>query len=343
MKRRSHLILITLFFIVASSPAFFAQTPWQQVTESEAGFSISFPGQPTYQTSTSTVTGIQTEVYKFFYTGRLLRITFASLPNTVRTPAEVSKIYGEFSQKVVPTGGNLLRQQKLPDGGQQYDTVVNDGKETIYGRTRLYIRDSRYYAVTFEMYARDGLNEREAEHFLSSFRFLAVSPRSNPAKRKNPPRKVDSGKPVAAKWHSFRPPNGAFTVEFPGKPTYKLDSSSGATTSLHRYYYFYGENIFQVSYRESLEAVTQPEQALRRAVEIYTAPLEGRRVLRQERLPDDGYLVESRGVADRAPFYSRTRLYVRGSRVYYVTILTQNMAGPNTSDAARFLNSFRLF
>src|SRR5687767_8585087 len=77
MTRLSHRIFVALFLIVTSMPASFAQTSWQQVTDSEAGFSISFPGQPTYQTSTDPVTRIQTEVYKFFYTGRLLRITFA--------------------------------------------------------------------------------------------------------------------------------------------------------------------------------------------------------------------------------------------------------------------------
>jgi hypothetical protein len=207
----------------------------------------------------------------------------------------------------------------------------------IYGRTRFYIRNSKYYAIAFEMYARGGLNEREAERFLSSFRFLDASYRGRAVKRVDSPSKGS----VTAKWYSFRSPEGDFTAEFPGTPIYELDSSSGATP-FYRYHFFYGENIFQISYRESPEAATQPEQTLRRAIENYTAATEGRRVLRQERLPDRGYLIESRGVSDGTLYYSRTRLYVRGSRLYYVTVLTQNLSGPNERDVARFFAAFRL-
>jgi len=342
MKRLSSFILITLFFIVATSSASFAQTSWQQVTDSEAGFSIRFPGQPTYQTSTDLATAIQTEVYKFFYTGRLLRITFAPFPEPVRTPAAFSKVYSEFSQQVVPAGGILLRQQKLPDGGRQYDTVVKDPEGTIYGRTRFYIRNSIYYAVAFEMYSQDGLNEHEAEQFLSSFHFLNVAPRGKATKRNSLLGATASKKSATAKWYSFRSPDGDFTIEFPGKPTYQFDSSPTSADSFHRYHYFFGENIFQVSYREFPEAITRPEQTLRQAVEAYTAHLDGRRILRQERLADDTHIIESQGVSDAVPFYSRTQLYVRGSRVYYVTTLTSGLTGPNNADVMRFFASFRL-
>lgn len=342
MKRRSNPILITLFFIIAASDPSFAQNPWHRITDNEAGFSISFPGEPTYQTSTDPVTGMQSEVYKFFLTGRLLRITFGPLPAGVRTPADIGRIYGELSQRVIPPGSTLLSQQKLTDGGRQYDTVADDGQMTIYGRTRLYIYNSRYYAIAFEMYAKDGLNAREAERFLSSFRFLNTRPNGKATKRTTLPSVTATKGSAKARWYSLRSPDGGFIVEFPGKPTYQADSSLSAASTFHRYHYFYGENIYQVSYREIPAAITQPDQVLRQAVEAYSKSHDGRRVLRQERLPDGGYLIESRGISDSTPFYSRTRLYVRGSRVYYVTTLTQNITGPNNSDVARFFASFRL-
>lgn len=337
MFRTSLLHISTVFLIVGFTAVFHAQTSWQLVTDNEAGFSVGFPGQPTYQTAIDPITGGQVEIYKFFYTGRLLRVTFAPLSGAPLTPAKLNKIYGEFSQQVVPQGGSLLRQQKLPDGGRQYDTIVSDSEGTIYGRTRFYIRNSRYYAIAFEMYARSGLNEREAERFLSSFRFLDVSPKGRNISREGALNK----RLVPVKWYSLRSPDGDFTAEFPGKPTYQLDASSGASP-FYRYHYFYGEDIFQVSYRESPEAVAQPEQALRRAVENYAAPQEGWRILRQERLPDRGYLIESQGVLSGSPFYSRTRLYVRGSRLYYITVLTQSLVGSNERDVSRFFASFRL-
>src|SRR4051812_545224 len=147
MFRTSLLHISTVFLIVSFTAVSHAQTSWQLVTDNEAGFSISFPGQPTYQTALDPATGEQVEVYKFFYTGRLLRVTFAPLSGASLNPAKLSKIHGEFSQQVMPRGGTLLRQQKLPDGGRQYDTIVSDSEGTIYGRTRFYIRNSRYYVI----------------------------------------------------------------------------------------------------------------------------------------------------------------------------------------------------
>jgi len=105
--------------------------------------------------------------------------------------------------------------------------------------------------------------------------------------------------------------------------------------------YFYGENVFQVSYREDQVSSTKPEQLIRKVVEDYTSPREAWRVLRQVQLPDGGYQIESQDTSKGAPFYSRVRLYVRGTRVYYVTALTQDLSGPNKNDVTRFFDSFR--
>ncbi|HEX8495302.1 MAG TPA: hypothetical protein VF658_20995 [Pyrinomonadaceae bacterium] len=341
MSRPLTLRIMVLLLTISLIPVSSAQTTWQQVTDREAGFTISFPGQPTYQATADPATGLQTEIYKFFYSGRLLQITFALLPKSVRNRAEFGRVYSEFTQLVVPSSGILLRQQKLPDGGRQYDTVADTKDGTIYGRTRLYLRNGRYYAIAFEMYAQNRIDEREAERFLSSFNFLdALSKRQVPA-YDNFPTKSTVGRSDRAKWYTFKAPSSDFLVEFPGKPSYQLDSSSETSVPFHRYYYFYGENIFQVSYREDPEASTRPEQVILKALRIYTSHRGGWRVLRQVQLPDGGYQVESRGTSDGVPVYSQTRLYVRSTRLYYVTALTQNLVGPNKDDVLRFFESFR--
>jgi hypothetical protein len=338
--RLSNLLLIVLA-VIAYPLVSFAQISWHQITDSEAGFNISFPGQPTYQTETDRATGLQTEIYKFFYTGRLLRITFAPLPQPVRSPSEFSRIYSEFAQQVVPQGGILLRQQKLPDGGRQYDTVANVKDGTIYGRTRFYLRKGRYYDLSFEMFAQDGIDEREAARFFSSFSFLNDWPKRRATTHNSIPKRNAARNSDRVNWYTFGAPDNDFVVEFPGKPSYQFDHSSGTNIPFHRYHYFYGENTFQVSYREDPEAESRPKQVIEEAVKIYTSYRKGLKVLRQIKIPNNGYQIDSQSIVDGTPFYSRTRIYVRGTRVYYVTVLIQNLVGPNKGDVNRFFQSFR--
>ncbi len=174
MSRLSLLLLIVLLLVSLTSVSS-AQTGWQQVIDKEAGFTISFLGKPIYIAETDPATGLQIEIYKFFYTGRLLRITFAPLSGSVRTPSELSRVYSEFANQVVPQNGTLLRQQKLADGGRQYDTLAETKDGTIYGRTRFYLHNGRYYTIAFEMFARDGINERKQSNFSLRLIFLMNS------------------------------------------------------------------------------------------------------------------------------------------------------------------------
>lgn len=341
LQRPAPFLIALIIFSVALPLSTLAQASWQQVIDNEAGFKISFPGQPTYQATTDPTTGLQTEIYKFFYTGRLLRITFAPLSQSVRTPAEFSKAYSDFAHQVVPQGGVLLRQQKLPDGGRQYDTLTDVKDGTIYGRTRFYIRNGRYYAVAFEMYARGRIDERKAERFLTSFSFLDGLPKRRATTRNTLPMEHNARNSERAKWYFYRSPDNDFVVEFPGEPRYQFDQSPGKNPSFHRYQYFYGENIFQISYREEPRARTQPKEVIKRASESYTSSREGWQVLSQLEIAYGGYQIESQGIVDGARVYSRVRLYVRGTRIYYLTVLTPNLTGPNEDDVSRFFKSFR--
>ena len=91
MSRIPYISLIALYLIFNFVEVAHAQTSWRQITDGEAGFSISFPGQPTYQTSTDPATGMQIEVYKFFYSDHSLRVTFAPLRERKRSVAGCCK------------------------------------------------------------------------------------------------------------------------------------------------------------------------------------------------------------------------------------------------------------
>jgi hypothetical protein len=60
--------------VIAASPALATQIRWQQIVDREAGFIVSFPGQPTYRETTVAETGLPFEVYSFYYNGNLLQV-----------------------------------------------------------------------------------------------------------------------------------------------------------------------------------------------------------------------------------------------------------------------------
>lgn len=341
MQSLTRLLLVATVIAIAIPQTSAAQGHWNQITDQEARFIISFPGKPTYEQSDDPTLVHQTESYRFFYNDRLLQIKFAPLVRQPRTAADLSDIFSEFT-RAQASDGKLLRQVKLPDGGRQYDNVTRSENGIAYHRTRVYIRNGRHYTVSYSMYALDGLDEREAEPFFSSFRFTDDSPARGTAARR-----LTSGRDVGDKaqrnsWYTFRSPEGDFVVDFPGKPEYQKLPNPTTGSFVYRYYFHFGENTFIVSFREEPAAATQPERVMQQALAKALENNKIWRVVRHVQMRDGGHYIESQGVVDGTPVYMRTKLYLRGTRLYHVSTMTQNLAGPNKDDVVRFLSSFRL-
>jgi hypothetical protein len=338
--RRLTLIYISVLF-TALSQVTAAQSSWQQLTDKEAGFTISFPGKPTYEQSADPTLIHQTEKYKFFYSDRLLQITFAPLVSQPHTPAELSDAFSEIT-RVHTKDGRLLRQLKLPDGARQYDNVTTGQNGTAYHRTRVYIRNGRYYAISYSMYTADGLDEREAERFFSSFRFIDGSAAQPTVVHRSTPGRKAIHRAKRDGWHTFRSPDGDFVVSFPGKPEFKEFPNPDTRISDYKYYFHYGENTFIVSYREEPIAATEPERVMQRVLKKGLENNSVWRVLQHRQMKGGGHYIESQGIIEGTPVYMRTKLYLRGTRLYYVSTITQNLTGPNNNDVVKFLSSFRL-
>lgn len=340
MQYFTRLLLAAMMTTVAFLQVSVAQEQWQRTIDKEAGFTISFPGKPSYEQSTDPTLLHQTETYKFFYNERLLQITFAPLAKQPRSSSELSDAFAEFT-RVHTRDGKLLRQMKLPDGGRQYDNVTTDKNGIAYHRTRVYIRNGKYYAISYSIYASDGIDEREAEQFFSSFRFTDDIPARPTIARRSAPRRA-TDKAQRNNWYTFRSPDGDFVVDFPGKPEYKEFPNSYTHISDYKYYFNFGENTFIVSFREEPLAATQPERVMRQALE---KALENNRqwhVLQHIQMRDGGHYIESQGVVEGILVYMRTKLYLRGNRLYHVSTMTQDLTGPNKNDVVKFLSSFRL-
>lgn len=100
------------------------QSEWQRSTDQEAGFSISFPGRPTYEESTDPGTGQPLETYSFYYNGTLLRISFSPVIPAPKSALQINKILSDTAGLYATTAGTLLRQEKLQGGARQFDNLV---------------------------------------------------------------------------------------------------------------------------------------------------------------------------------------------------------------------------
>jgi hypothetical protein len=77
------------------------------------------------------------------------------------------------------------------------------------------------------------------------------------------------------------------------------DSDTGQL--LHRFIYFFGENSFMVSYREKYEDGNGQDQILQNAVKDYISVNKDWHVLKQTRLSDGSYQIESEGRLSGSP------------------------------------------
>jgi len=270
----------------------------------------------------------------------MLHIAFTPIVPAPRTLLEINRALSDTAEVYARNAGNLLRQEKLSDGGRQFDNIVKTPSGTLNLRSRVYIYRGMIFTLSCGSYAQGGIDEQIAERFFFSFRFTNDSPKQQASARRTARKKSSPKVANRMRWHRLRGPNADFIAEFPGKPDYSIDTSSSTSPPLHIYRFAYGENFFAVSYRERSEPGAPPEQELKQALKNYHAGIPGWELLRQSEMPD-GYLIEHRGMSTGYPILSRTRLYLRGSRLYFVSSMTKNLSGPNRDDVTRFFSSFR--
>jgi hypothetical protein len=141
----------------------------------------------------------------------------------------------------------------------------------------------------------------------------------------------------------LRGSDSEFVAEFPGKPEYSLTPQPELGTEVHKFSFFFGENLFVLSYWKVPGANARPEEILNRVVSAHAAGERARgQVLKQVRLPGGGYEVESQGVSNNTLLHSRVRFFVDGARIYTLSTMTPNLPGPNKGDLDRFFASFHL-
>jgi len=269
-------------------------------------------------------------------------IKFAPLLRVPRNPVELSRAFAEVT-KEFSGRGTLVRQEKLQDGGRQYYNVSSESTGRLHMLTRIYIHRGRHYQLVYGTFDPAGIDEQVANSFFSSFKFIeprhgrmgsTINRLPNESRRSNTKR---------SEWYVLRSRDGDFVVEFPGKPEYDLTSHPDIGTDVHKFHFFFGEDLFVLSYWEIPVAKTESEQALQRVVSSHIANEKSRgQVLKQVGLPGGGYEIESQGVFNNTSLYSRVRFYLRGARLYTLTTTSPNLPGLNKDNLDRFFASFHL-
>lgn len=331
----SALVLAQFLFLAAA-----AQAVWQPFSDQEAGFTISFPGKPNYEAGGVLQNGDPEETYKFNYGEHFLWVKFAPLTRVPRNSVELSRIYAEITRDF-SKAGTLVRQEKLLDGGRQYYNVVDVSSGRLHMLTRVYLHGGRQYHLIYGTFAPTGINEGLADRFFSSFRFIDFQPDRAGLVHRRLPNVNKSGVTERSRWYVLRGSDGDFVVEFPGRPEYSLMTQPEIGTDVHRFRFFFGDNLFVLSYWKMPKGSSESGQALLRVVNNHVAGERARgQILKRVSLPGGGYEVESQGIFNNLLLHSRVRFYVRGARIYTLTTMTPDTAEPILADLDRFFRSF---
>lgn len=169
-----------------------AQTRWYRFMGPDNDFSINFPSVPKHETHLNSSSQQPLELYTFVFNRHLLNIGYKDLvpaPHTLKQ--RESALSGAIKSEIdwiKKLGGQLLKQQRLANGGIQFDFTsrLDDGTPTI-NRDRIYIYGGRYYQLRCLSISQLGLDESIANQFFNSFQFtIAVSPaRAKPILKTN--------------------------------------------------------------------------------------------------------------------------------------------------------------
>lgn len=160
------------------------------LTGPDGDFAISFPGVPTHEshvTPQKPFTGQKFESYFYRNNSDSFNLIYKDLPVREGAP-DPKMMLAEYERGLLVDGWLVVSQSSLPDGGRQYESLMDlpGGKITERRRARMqsrvYFRGRRMY--TLSVMSKDADNfTPDATHFFSSLRFPKQPP-APPAPRR---------------------------------------------------------------------------------------------------------------------------------------------------------------
>jgi hypothetical protein len=160
-----------------------AQEQWRTIVGPDQDFSVSLPAEPernseiTYQTPVTgqTITSYSARMGEAYY----FVVNFRDLPAKAAS-TDRQQVLTEYERGLFLDAWSVVKQEKLPDGGWQYEAVTPlqvgfKSPPEARLRTRVYFRGGRMY--TLAVLSRDpNAPAGQAQRFFSTLRFLKAPP-----------------------------------------------------------------------------------------------------------------------------------------------------------------------
>jgi hypothetical protein len=356
MKSSKYLkyLYLTLALFTALINVTAAQTEWYLLTSPDGDFTIKFPAEPLYERIPTSPTGENSQSYHFAYGNNHLSFNYIDLrlPSAAAkapTSARLEEYARDYTKTIADTGGQVLMQTPLPDGGTEFISKYPVGKSRgmAYEQSRVYFRGARRYIISCTSLSTSGIDQSFARRFFLSFRLhgtpgpVGVNIDATKATLDTP-----TGNPADAPWYKFTSLDGDFEAEFPDKPHQDTKAHPVTGAQLQSVSFTFGEYDLSVQSSEVVPPLTTPAERERwfaGAAERFVRGSESR-LTKQARRADGALQVESRRQINGRTLLIRTRLYSRGSRAYVVTcsVFSQNPSALDEPLPTRFFASFRL-
>lgn len=180
---QASIIILLLLFLIVFVPELRAQDTWNTFAGPDGDFTVSFPGAPAHETKITPqkpFTGQKIELLVYKNYGDSFITSYKDLPPRAGA-VDRGTILTEYERGLFVDGWLVASKTSLPDGGFQYEAVMNlpGGKvsERPQARmqSRVYLRGRRMYTLSVMSMNADNFTP-DATRFFSSLRFLKPPP-----------------------------------------------------------------------------------------------------------------------------------------------------------------------
>ncbi|MCA1634463.1 MAG: hypothetical protein LC802_12405 [Acidobacteria bacterium] len=175
--------VLLMFLLLGLESISRAQEVWVEFTSPDKDFTVSLPGAPAHDslvTPQKPFTGQKFEAYFYRNNSDSFNLIYKDLPAREGTP-DTEMMLAEYERGLLVDGWLIVSKVPLPDGGRQYESLMDlpGGKITERRRARM---QSRVYFCGRRMYTLSAMSKDavtftlEAPRFFASLRFLKPPP-----------------------------------------------------------------------------------------------------------------------------------------------------------------------
>jgi hypothetical protein len=179
------LVLLTCLFLCFTSAAAGAQARegWHAINGPDGDFTVEFPAPPTSRITVSEqLPFIGQKMFSYSYKvdeAYMFTFNYKDLPAKTAS-MDRQQVLTEYERGLFLDAWSVVKQEKLPDGGWQYEAVTPlqvgfKSPPEARLRTRVYFRGSRMYTLAVLTSDPNGPAD-QAQRFFSTLRFLKAPP-----------------------------------------------------------------------------------------------------------------------------------------------------------------------